>query len=251
MAQWQGCRGRTLSKRAAARPKPAQYTTRLGALIFVSASVENPQSSITTSTTAPTFILKYQHHGRQEGTRARDRYVQTASHLLGTPVVGCRYPAIWVPDWILYLTTKSQQLSEYALTFFSTDYTLNNPDTLTKYKSAAQISQKVLDAVTQLCVAGEKIVTICEKGDKLLDEEVSKVYRGKKIPKGARFEPSYRPGARLTNSQASPTQLPSPHLLLSHHTPHLPRTRPKLQSLSRRGRLSRFNLVPRLMALVQ
>ena len=29
-----------------------------------------------------------------------------------------------------------------------TDYTLNNPDTLTKYKTAAQISHKVLDAVT-------------------------------------------------------------------------------------------------------
>ena len=29
-----------------------------------------------------------------------------------------------------------------------TDYSLNNPDTLTKYKSAAQISQKVLEAVS-------------------------------------------------------------------------------------------------------
>lgn len=38
--------------------------------------------------------------------------------------------------------------------------------------------------MTSLCVAGEKIVTICEKGDKLLDEEISKVYRGKKITKG-------------------------------------------------------------------
>jgi methionine aminopeptidase len=64
------------------------------------------------------------------------------------------------------------------------DYTLNNPDTLTKYKSAATISQKVLEAVSALCVAGEKIVTICEKGDSLLDEEIAKVYRGKKIIKG-------------------------------------------------------------------
>lgn len=29
----------------------------------------------------------------------------------------------------------------------SPDYTLNNPDTLTKYKTAAQISHKVLEAV--------------------------------------------------------------------------------------------------------
>ncbi len=76
------------------------------------------------------------------------------------------------------------------LTPLRADYTLNNPDTLTKYKSAAAISQKVLEAVTALCVAGEKIVTICEKGDKLLDEEIAKVYRGKKIAKGM---PSQQP----------------------------------------------------------
>lgn len=35
-----------------------------------------------------------------------------------------------------------------------------------------------------MCVAGEKIVTICEKGDKLLEEEIAKVYRGKKMVKG-------------------------------------------------------------------
>jgi methionyl aminopeptidase len=64
------------------------------------------------------------------------------------------------------------------------DYSLNNPDTLTKYKTAAQISHKVLEAVTKLCAAGEKIVEICEKGDKLLEEETAKVYKGKKITKG-------------------------------------------------------------------
>ena len=64
------------------------------------------------------------------------------------------------------------------------DYTLNNPDTLTKYKTAAEISEKVLAAVKDLCVAGEKIVDICEKGDQLLGEEISKVWRGKKVSKG-------------------------------------------------------------------
>ena len=85
------------------------------------------------------------------------------------------------------------------------DYTLNNPDTLTKYKTAAQISHKVLEAVTgmcslhcssqfdsiwsnvryiALCLEGEKIVEICQKGDQLLDEEIAKVYKGKKIAKG-------------------------------------------------------------------
>lgn len=35
-----------------------------------------------------------------------------------------------------------------------------------------------------LCLEGEKIVEICQKGDKLLDEEIAKVYKGKKIAKG-------------------------------------------------------------------
>lgn len=64
------------------------------------------------------------------------------------------------------------------------DYSLNNPDTLTKYKSAAQISEKVLAAVSELCVAGAKIVEICEKGDVLIEEELAKVFRGKKVNKG-------------------------------------------------------------------
>jgi len=33
------------------------------------------------------------------------------------------------------------------------DYTLNNPDTLTKYKTAAQISHNVLEAVGGMFVA--------------------------------------------------------------------------------------------------
>ncbi|PSS28267.1 hypothetical protein M430DRAFT_132593 [Amorphotheca resinae ATCC 22711] len=78
------------------------------------------------------------------------------------------------------------------------DYTLNNPDTLTKYKNAAAISQKVLAAVTDLCVAGEKIVTICEKGDKLLDEELSKIYRGKNILKGIAHPTTVSPSSFVT-----------------------------------------------------
>jgi len=70
------------------------------------------------------------------------------------------------------------------------DYSLNNPDTLTKYKTAAEISEKVLAAVSKLCVAGEKIVTICDKGDKLIEEEISKVWRGKKVSKGRWLPPA-------------------------------------------------------------
>lgn len=53
---------------------------------------------------------------------------------------------------------------------------MNNPATVDKYKTAGAISEKVLAEVSNLCVAGEKIVTICEKGDKLLADEVAKVY---------------------------------------------------------------------------
>lgn len=34
------------------------------------------------------------------------------------------------------------------------------------------------------CVEGAKVLNLCEKGDQLLDGEVSKVYKGKKITKG-------------------------------------------------------------------
>ncbi|KAJ5098072.1 hypothetical protein N7532_005073 [Penicillium argentinense] len=78
------------------------------------------------------------------------------------------------------------------------DYTLNNPDTLTKYKTAAQISHKVLEAVGALCFEGEKIVEICQKGDKLLDEEIAKVYKGKKISKGISTPTTISPSSYVT-----------------------------------------------------
>ncbi|KAL9104980.1 MAG: hypothetical protein Q9163_000152 [Psora crenata] len=78
------------------------------------------------------------------------------------------------------------------------DYSLNNPDTLTKYKTAAQISHKVLDAVTAWCAEGEKIVSICEKGDNLLSDEVAKVYKGKKISKGISHPTTVSPSSYIT-----------------------------------------------------
>lgn len=78
------------------------------------------------------------------------------------------------------------------------DYTLSNPDTLTKYKTAAQISHRVLETVTGWCVEGEKILSICERGDKLLDEEVAKVYKGKKILKGISHPTTVSPSSFIT-----------------------------------------------------
>ncbi|KAH8175839.1 metallopeptidase family m24 domain-containing protein [Sarocladium implicatum] len=79
-----------------------------------------------------------------------------------------------------------------------TDYSLGNPDTLTKYKTAAQISEKVLAAVSKLCVPGAKIVEVCQKGDQLLEEEVAKVYRGKKINKGFAHPTTVSPASYIT-----------------------------------------------------
>lgn len=64
------------------------------------------------------------------------------------------------------------------------DYTINNPDSLTKYKDAAVIAHKVLVEVTKLAVPGATIFSLCAKGDELLEAETAKVYKGKKISKG-------------------------------------------------------------------
>ncbi|GAB7365982.1 hypothetical protein MBLNU230_g7309t1 [Neophaeotheca triangularis] len=78
------------------------------------------------------------------------------------------------------------------------DYTLSNPDTLTKYKTAAQISQKVLETVSGWCTEGAKIVELCQRGDKLLEEEVAKVYKGKKITKGIGHPCTVSPSSYIT-----------------------------------------------------
>ncbi|KAI6785777.1 curved DNA-binding protein (42 kDa protein) [Emericellopsis cladophorae] len=78
------------------------------------------------------------------------------------------------------------------------DYTLKNPDTLTKYKTAGQISEKVLAEVAKLCVPGAKFAEICQKGDDILAEEVGKVYRGKKVTKGFAHPTTVSPSSYVT-----------------------------------------------------
>lgn len=101
--------------------------------------------------------------------------------------------ACW-PEWhdtSRFLAT-TQWTARANLFFPSLDYSLNNPDTLTKYKTAGTISEKVLAEVSKLIVPGEKIVTICEKGDKLLEEEVSKVYAKTKFKGQSHQKPAAR-----------------------------------------------------------
>ncbi|KAF2134660.1 hypothetical protein P153DRAFT_371991 [Dothidotthia symphoricarpi CBS 119687] len=80
----------------------------------------------------------------------------------------------------------------------ATYYTLANPDTLTKYKVAAEISQKVLKEVSGWCTEGASIVELCERGDKLLEEEVGKVYKGKKVRKGVGHCTTVSPSSYIT-----------------------------------------------------
>ena len=47
-------------------------------------------------------------------------------------------------------------------------------------------------------VEGAKVVDICEKGDKLLEEEISKVYKGKKITKGVGHPTTVSPSSYIT-----------------------------------------------------
>ncbi len=56
----------------------------------------------------------------------------------------------------------------------------------------------MLAEVSKLCVVGSKIVDICEQGDKLIEEELSKVYRGKKVVKGFSHPTTVSPAAFVT-----------------------------------------------------
>lgn len=97
------------------------------------------------------------------------------------------------------------------------DYTLSNPDTLTKYKTAAQISHRILETVTGWCVEGEKILSICERGDKLLDEEVAKVYKGKKILKGISHPTTVSPSSFITPFTPLSTDTEDSSMVLKSH----------------------------------
>jgi len=64
---------------------------------------------------------------------------------------------------------------------------LSNPDVLTKYKTAAEIANKVIAAVIKECTADKKIVDICAHGDKLIEDLTAGVYKNTKIEKGIAF----------------------------------------------------------------
>lgn len=69
---------------------------------------------------------------------------------------------------------------------------LSNPDVTTKYRSAGDIVNKALQKVVEGCKADADVMTLCELGDKIMEEETGKLYNkkdkdGRKIEKGIAF----------------------------------------------------------------
>lgn len=68
---------------------------------------------------------------------------------------------------------------------------LSNPDVTTKYRTAGDIINKVLAKVVEACVVDADIATVCEIGDRMMEEETGKLYnkkgKGRKIEKGVAF----------------------------------------------------------------
>ncbi|XP_037078887.1 proliferation-associated protein 2G4-like [Pollicipes pollicipes] len=59
---------------------------------------------------------------------------------------------------------------------------------VTKYQTAAEVANKALKAVMAKCVAGASVRDLCKTGDRVLEEELAKVYRkDKNLKKGIAF----------------------------------------------------------------
>lgn len=58
---------------------------------------------------------------------------------------------------------------------------------MTKYKAAAQIANQTLQGVIAQCVAGKKVVDICEFGDTVIVAQCAASFKSKKVEKGVAF----------------------------------------------------------------
>ncbi|RLV92776.1 Curved DNA-binding protein [Spathaspora sp. JA1] len=81
------------------------------------------------------------------------------------------------------------------------DYTIANGDVVSKYKTAGEISNRVIAQVRSLAIEGSTTYDLSIKGDELMTEELSKIYNSKKTsktPKGIAFptciNPNHIPG---------------------------------------------------------
>jgi curved DNA binding protein len=66
---------------------------------------------------------------------------------------------------------------------FKDESFVEKPAILDKYKAAALITNAALLKVIALCVPGADIYTVCQEGDKFIDEELKKVFNNKKSKK--------------------------------------------------------------------
>jgi len=67
---------------------------------------------------------------------------------------------------------------------------ITNSDVITKYKTAAEIANKVLEQIVKESTPDKKVVDLCILGDKLINEQVGGVYKTGKMEKGVAFPTS-------------------------------------------------------------
>eukprot|EP00128_Syssomonas_multiformis_P010577 Colp12_sorted_trinity150504_noHs@779 len=70
------------------------------------------------------------------------------------------------------------------------DITPKNADVLTKYKTAADITNRVIKKVADACIDGATVLSLCQLGDQLILEETAKVFNkggANKVTKGIGF----------------------------------------------------------------
>ena len=66
---------------------------------------------------------------------------------------------------------------------FKDESFIDRPAILDKYKAAAQIANLALAKVISLCKVDADIYTVCQEGDKFMEEELKKVFSNKKSKK--------------------------------------------------------------------
>ncbi|KAI9008521.1 proliferation-associated protein 2G4-like protein [Hyaloraphidium curvatum] len=71
---------------------------------------------------------------------------------------------------------------------------LEDQNIVTKYKTAADITNKAIKAVLDGCVEGAKVLELCQLGDKTIEDEAKKVYNKGKMLKGIAFPTCVSPG---------------------------------------------------------
>ena len=66
---------------------------------------------------------------------------------------------------------------------FKDENFIERPAILDKYKAASIIANEALKKVISLCLVGADIYTVCQEGDKLMEEELKKIFTNKKSKK--------------------------------------------------------------------